>query len=103
MRDFIENWDLKKDVAVITSFYSILIVLTNFFMILSKWIKTDKEYEKSLSVVKLFRKKPTKKEIAVRHFKEPSTAVKIVNGILALCFIIDLSSYPLIKKMMEKF
>ena len=102
MREIVENWDFKKHFAFIVSFYAILVSVINAVMLVSRWISARSEISRGGKWLKYIDKKTAGKAVAISHFKEPSKAVKLVNGVMGMCFLIDMSSYPLIKKMMKK-
>lgn len=102
MRNFFKNWSLKKHLAVLVPFYTILIAGANAVMFVLHCLDSEKEIEEGGKWLKYISPEEQKKAVVRSYVSEPSKSVKLVNGILGACFLVDAASYPLIKKMSKK-
>lgn len=74
MRKTMKSWNLKKHFVLVTSFYGMISVVYGIF----QW---KKEYQK---------KKMTKKKLG------------IFASVIGICYIVDMISFPLVRKMQRR-
>ncbi len=99
---FFRNWNIGKHIAFVLSFYAIVAAITNaiLFCVGSRGI--SREIDMAGSWTKHISQEEKKRAVVRTYFKEPRKSFKIANGIIGACCLIDLASYPLVKKMSEK-
>ncbi len=99
---FFRNWNIGKHIAFVLSFYATVAAIVNaiLFCIGSRHI--SREMDMAGSWVKHISPEEKKRAAVRTYFKEPRKSFKVANGIIGACCLIDLASYPLVKKMSEK-
>lgn len=81
MKNFIRNWDMKRQIAAVTMFYSLVALIGNSF------------FKKNNLNLKI-----SKHNCPVGVCKNIPKKQKIFNGIVLGCFVVDLAgSYCLLK------
>lgn len=103
MRDFFKNYSLGKHIGIVTALYSVIGLAGNLILFIKQLDKAEREKEKKAgSWLASLGKKETVKAVAINYVKKPSAVVKIFNGVVGACLLVDLCAYPLVKKMSEK-
>ncbi len=97
MCGFFRNWNLKKHIAVVLGLYSFIFAIVNGAM-LTKDCRKDEQKSVEVKWSKYVGKNEKRRAIVASNIKEPSGKAKIVNGALGICMMIDLFSYPVIKR-----
>lgn len=99
---FFKNWNLKKHIAVVVSFYAALLTVANGIMLCRNCRKTEKEIRQGGTWMKYLSEEEKAKAIAKSYVQEPTKTWKTVHCVLGACFLTDLAAYPLIKKLTKK-
>lgn len=102
MRRILKNWNFKKHLALITTFYTVLFAAANAIMLMTNCKKSEKEVETGAKWMKYISPEEQKKAVAASYVMEPSKATKLVNGIIGACFLVDMAAYPVIKKLSKR-
>ena len=100
--EFLKNWNIGKHIALVLSFYAIVASLVNTILFLAGSRKLYREIDRSGSWIKHISPEEKKRAAVKTYFQEPGKPLKIANGIIGACCLIDLASYPIIKRLSEK-
>ena len=93
-------WPLLRLAAQHTSEYPYALLGTVLFLVGSR--KIYAEIDRAGSWVQHISPEEKKRAAVRTYVQEPRKSFKIANGIIGACCIVDLASYPLVKKMCEK-
>ena len=99
---FFKNWNIGKHIALVLSFYAAVAAITNAVLFLVGSRKIYAEIDRAGSWVQHISPEEKKRAAVRTYVREPRKSFKIANGIIGACCIVDLASYPLVKKMCEK-
>ena len=99
---FFRNWNIGKHIALVLSFYAAVAAITNAVLFFAGSKRIQREMDMAGSWVKHISPEEKKRAAVRTYFREPRKSFKIANGIIGACCLIDLASYPLVKKMSEK-
>ena len=99
---FFRNWNIGKHIAFVLSFYAVVASVTNAVLFFVGSRKIYGEIDRAGSWVRHISPEEKKRAAVRTYFQEPRKSFKIANGIIGACCLVDLVSYPLVKKMSEK-
>ena len=103
MRNFLRYYSLKEHIGIVAAIYSLIGLFGNLLLFTRQLNKAKKETEKKKgSWLESVGKREVAKAVAVNYVKRPTKGVKAFNGIVGVCFLLDLCAYPLIKKAADE-
>ena len=100
--EFFKNWNIGKHIALVLSFYAVVASVTNAVLFLVGSRKICDEIDRAGRWTRHISPEEKKRAAVRAYFREPQKPLEIANGIIGVCCLIDLASYPLVKKMSER-
>lgn len=100
-----QNWNFKKHLCFVASVYAAVGTISNLFCFTRCAYKEQKRINTASGLRGIVLKKDRTKirrNFAKNYVKHPPHGFRVLNTILAVCCIFDISAYPLLKKTLEK-